>query len=80
MTPLENLRYTDKILGGAEETERRKEVIVDGPGGEVDRVYLRASDRLKLSWGEEGAGGGGVEMKKKNLCDVVVSLISLSLL
>ncbi|GAA5826778.1 hypothetical protein JCM5353_003232 [Sporobolomyces roseus] len=72
VTPLENLRYTDKILGGAEETERRKEVMVDGPGGEVDRVYLRASDRLKLSWGEEGAGGGGVEMKKKNLCDVVL--------
>ena len=37
----------------------------------MDRVYLRASDRLKLSWGE----GGGVEMRKKNLCDVVVSLL-----
>jgi len=40
----------------------------------VDRVYLRASDRLKLSWGE----GGGVEMRKKNLCDVVVRVHPLS--
>ncbi|GAA5923016.1 glucose-6-phosphate 1-epimerase [Sporobolomyces koalae] len=69
VSPLENLRYADKVQGGKEETERRKVVTVDGPEGEVDRVYLRAPDRLKVSY--EGHPGS-IELKKKNLVDVVL--------
>ncbi|GAA5870292.1 hypothetical protein JCM16303_001951 [Sporobolomyces ruberrimus] len=70
VTPLENLSYLDKVQGNKEELiERRKVVNVDGPKGEVDRVYLRAPDKLRLSY--EGQPGS-VELHKKNLADVVL--------
>ncbi|GAA5835298.1 hypothetical protein JCM3766R1_004745 [Sporobolomyces carnicolor] len=75
-SPLENLSYTDKVHdGGREEfVESRKVVTVDGPKGEVDRVYLRAPDKLKLSFDGDGAQSppSSVELKKKNLADVVL--------
>lgn len=73
VTPLENLSYLDKVQGNKEELiERRKIVNVDGPKGEVDRVYLRAPDKLRLSY--EGQPGS-VELHKKNLADVVVRFL-----
>ncbi|GAA5908267.1 glucose-6-phosphate 1-epimerase [Sporobolomyces salmoneus] len=70
VTPLENVSYLDKVQGNKEEfVERRKKVVVEGPKGEVDRVYLRAPDRLRIGYqGEKGS----VEVRKKNLADVVL--------
>ncbi|GAA5921896.1 hypothetical protein JCM1841_000968 [Sporobolomyces salmonicolor] len=69
VTSLENLTFVDKVAGGAHDTERRKTVEVDGPKGEVDRVYYRAPNRLRMEW--EGKSGA-VEVHKKNLADVVL--------
>ncbi|GAA6062085.1 hypothetical protein JCM10212_006508 [Sporobolomyces blumeae] len=70
VTPLQNLEFADKVQGGAVETERRDVVYVDGPDGEVDRVYWRAPDRLALAWSD--GDKAQVEIKKKNLADVVL--------
>ncbi|GAA5887580.1 hypothetical protein JCM6882_001456 [Rhodosporidiobolus microsporus] len=50
VTPLENLTFSDKLAGGACDVERRRVVDVDGPGGEVDRVYFNAPDALKIAY------------------------------
>ncbi|GAA6001877.1 hypothetical protein JCM10207_002361 [Rhodosporidiobolus poonsookiae] len=50
VTPLENLVFADKLQGGATDTERRRVVEVDGPGGEVDRVYYNAPDALTIAY------------------------------
>ncbi|GAA5980216.1 hypothetical protein JCM11641_005509 [Rhodosporidiobolus odoratus] len=50
VTPLENLTFADKLVGGATDVERRRLVDVDGPGGEVDRVYSNAPDTLKIAY------------------------------
>ncbi|GAA5994968.1 glucose-6-phosphate 1-epimerase [Rhodotorula paludigena] len=71
VTPLENLAFADKAGpkdGLTKEAERRKVVDVDGPGGEVDRVYFRAPDRLELATGAAGT----VRVHKKGLPDVVL--------
>ncbi|GAA6032695.1 hypothetical protein JCM8097_000746 [Rhodosporidiobolus ruineniae] len=50
VTPLENLQFADKLAGGATDVERRRVVDVDGPDGEVDRVYFNAPDALKIAY------------------------------
>ncbi|TNY21808.1 galactose mutarotase-like domain-containing protein, partial [Rhodotorula diobovata] len=72
VTPLESLAFLDKVAGAKQkETERRKVVDVDGPKGEVDRVYYRAPDRLELAFG--GAQQGEVlKVHKTNLPDAVL--------
>ncbi|GAA5832154.1 hypothetical protein JCM11251_004259 [Rhodosporidiobolus azoricus] len=50
VTPLENLSFADKLQGGAVDVERRRVVEVDGPDGEVDRVYYNAPDALKIQY------------------------------
>ncbi|GAA5949548.1 hypothetical protein JCM3765_002699 [Sporobolomyces pararoseus] len=71
ITPLENLSYLDKVSDDPKEEkiETRKVVNVDGPGGEVDRVYLRSSDKLKIYYENQP---GSIELRKKNLADVVL--------
>ncbi|GAA5913514.1 hypothetical protein JCM8208_000696 [Rhodotorula glutinis] len=71
VTPLESLAFVDKVTGGkhGKETERRKVVDVDGPKGEVDRVYYRAPDHLELAF---PAAGDVLKVHKTNLPDVVL--------
>ncbi|KAK4703300.1 glucose-6-phosphate 1-epimerase, partial [Phenoliferia sp. Uapishka_3] len=64
---LTGLSFVDKVQGGAKGLEDRKEVLVDGPKGEVDRVYHKAPDALGLSW-----SGGEAKVTKENLADVVL--------
>lgn len=70
MTPLGGLEYVDKVLGGAKGVEERAVVAVDGPAGEVDRVYFGAPDTLEVSYAN---ASGGMEFTKTGLADVVVS-------
>lgn len=64
---LTGLTYVDKVRGGAKDIEDRQEVKVDGPNGEVDRVYYGAPDELALTW-----EGGEARVVKSGLADVVV--------
>ncbi|KAL8276262.1 hypothetical protein RQP46_011336 [Phenoliferia psychrophenolica] len=64
---LTGLSFVDKVQGGARGLEEREEVTVDGPKGEVDRVYFGAPDVLALNW-----EGGRAEVSKRNLADVVL--------
>lgn len=70
ITPLGGKSFVDKVQGGAKGVEGRAVVDVDGPGGEVDRVYFGVPDSLELSY--EGVRGG-LEVAKVGLSDVVVS-------
>lgn len=70
ITPLGGKSFVDKVQGGAKGVEGRAVVDVDGPGGEVDRVYFGVPDSLELSY--EGVTGG-LEVTKVGLSDVVVS-------
>lgn len=70
VSPLHNLAYNDKVTGEQKVNEGRKVVDVDGPKGEVDRVYFRAPDELTIAY------KGRTEMvkvKKTNLPDATVS-------
>ncbi|KAI5475055.1 hypothetical protein MNV49_002047 [Pseudohyphozyma bogoriensis] len=67
-TPLTGLTYADKVQGNQKFTENRETVKVEGPNGEVDRVYFGADDELKLVY----AGKGEAKVLKKNLSDVVL--------
>ncbi|BGP36731.1 hypothetical protein JCM10449v2_000633 [Rhodotorula kratochvilovae] len=72
VTPLENLAYADKVApndGTTKQPERRRVVDVDGPGGDVDRVYFRAPDRLELAFPTEG---DVVKVHKTGLPDAVL--------
>ncbi|GAA6050470.1 hypothetical protein JCM3770_002612 [Rhodotorula araucariae] len=72
VTPLESLVYADKVAphdGKTKQPERRKVVDVDGPGGEVDRVYYRAPDRLELAF---PAADEVVKVRKSGLPDAVL--------
>ncbi|KAM0748008.1 galactose mutarotase-like protein [Meredithblackwellia eburnea MCA 4105] len=64
---LKGLSYADKVQGGTKFTEERETVVVDGPKGEVDRVYYGAPNQLGLAWDK-----GGVKVTKKGLADVVL--------
>ncbi|POY71415.1 hypothetical protein BMF94_5727 [Rhodotorula taiwanensis] len=69
VSPLHNLAYNDKVTGEQKVNEGRKVVDVDGPKGEVDRVYFRAPDELTIAY------KGRTEMvkvKKTNLPDAVL--------
>ncbi|BGP12757.1 hypothetical protein JCM10213v2_000674 [Rhodosporidiobolus nylandii] len=69
VTPLENLTFADKLAGGAVDVERRRLVEVDGPGGEVDRVYFNAPDALTIAYkGRTDA----VHVQKKGFESVVL--------
>lgn len=70
VTPLGGLEYIDKVLGGVKAKEERAVVEVDGPAGEVDRVYLGAPASLEVSYAD---ASGGMECTKTGLTDVVVS-------
>lgn len=65
-----SLTFRDKVQGGKEGTEDRDKVPVDGPGGEMDRVYLKTPDVLNV--GYQGQRGG-MRVSKKGLSDAVVS-------
>lgn len=67
--PLDGLHYIDKVSGGTKHVESNKEVLIDGPGGEVDRVYYGAQDVLSMRW-----EGGGMQVTKAGFPDVVVRL------
>ncbi|KAK4054909.1 hypothetical protein OIV83_000833 [Microbotryomycetes sp. JL201] len=69
VSPLRGLTLRDKVQGNAESTEGRDAVDVQGPNGEVDRVYFDAPDILKVTY--EGAEGEMI-VKKQNLADVVL--------
>ncbi|KAK4058030.1 hypothetical protein OIO90_000769 [Microbotryomycetes sp. JL221] len=69
VAPLKGLTLRDKVQGGAESRETRDVVEVQGPNGEVDRVYLQADDNLKITY--EGVDGE-MSIKKNNLADVVL--------
>lgn len=70
VTPLGGLTYVDKVNGGERGVEERAVVEVEGPLGEVDRVYFGAKDSLEISW--RGEEMGRVEVRKEGLRDVVV--------
>ncbi|GAA6022544.1 hypothetical protein JCM11491_005595 [Sporobolomyces phaffii] len=72
VTPLEHVSFSDKVQGGATDVERRPVVVVDGPKGEVDRVYLRAPDKLRVAYDPATGATGSIELRKKNLADVVL--------
>lgn len=69
VTPLGGLTFVDKVKGGARGKEGRAVVDVDGPKGEVDRVYLNAPSNLEVNFG----GAGRMNLSKSGLSDVVVS-------
>jgi hypothetical protein len=71
VSPLENLAYNDKVTGEQKVNESRKVVDVDGPKGEVDRVYFRAPDELTIAY---KGRTDSVKVTKNNLPDAVVSL------
>lgn len=68
--PLKALKIKDKAAGGKESTEEREVVNVDGPGGEVDRVYFQAPDELTVKY---DGHSGGIKLVKRSLEDAVVS-------
>ncbi|KAM0793253.1 hypothetical protein ACM66B_000715 [Microbotryomycetes sp. NB124-2] len=69
VAPLGGLTFRDKVQGNVESKEDRDVVDVQGPNGEVDRVYLQAPDTLQVTY--EGAEGEMV-VKKQSLADVVL--------
>lgn len=71
--PLGGLHYVDKVNGGTKAVESEKEVVIDGPGGEIDRVYYGAEDVLTMRW-----EGGGMQVTKSGFPDVVVSRRSMT--
>lgn len=72
VSPLDNLAYNDKVTGEQKVNESRKVVEVDGPKGEVDRVYFRAPDELTIAYkGRTDL----VKVTKTNLPDAVVSFL-----
>jgi hypothetical protein len=72
VTPLNTLTFIDKVTGGKEGKEDREVVEVQGPKGEVDRVYYHAPNVLEIKY--EGASGS-MKITKEHLDDVVVSLV-----
>lgn len=71
VSPLQNLAYSDKVTGEKKAHEGRQVVEVDGPKGEVDRVYFIAPDELTIAYKDRPEV---VKVHKSNLPDVVVSL------
>lgn len=71
--PLGGLHYVDKVNGGSKAIESEKEVVIGGPGGEIDRVYYGAEDVLTMRW-----EGGGMQVTRSGFPDVVVSRRSRS--
>ncbi|GAA5850148.1 hypothetical protein JCM8547_001024 [Rhodosporidiobolus lusitaniae] len=69
VTPLENLVFADKLQGGKEESERRRVVEVDGPGGEVDRVYYNTPDALTIAY---SGRADSLQVTKKGFESVVL--------
>lgn len=63
---LAGVRYLDKVEAGAERTEERETVTI---GGETDRVYLAAPDRLRI---HDGESGRTVVVEKRGFRDAVV--------
>jgi glucose-6-phosphate 1-epimerase len=61
---LKGLQYVNKVKGGVEETETRDIVDVSTF---TDSIYRDAPDDIVATW-----EGGGVELKKRHLKDVVV--------
>lgn len=76
VTPLGNLTFVDKVQGGSRGKEERAVVNVDGPKGECDRVYLKASNNLEVNFG----GAGRMNLSKSGLSDVVVSYFLFGIL
>lgn len=70
VSPLDNLAYNDKVTGEQKVNESRKVVDVDGPKGEVDRVYFRAPNELTIAY---KGRTDSVKVTKTNLPDAVVS-------
>ena len=70
VSPLDNLAYNDKVTGEQKVNESRRVVDVDGPKGEVDRVYFRAPDELTIAY---KGRTDSVKVTKTNLPDAVVS-------
>ncbi|BGP21716.1 hypothetical protein JCM10295v2_000591 [Rhodotorula toruloides] len=66
---LENLAYNDKVSGEQKVTERRKEVVIDGPNGEIDRVYFRAPNELVMRFKGQTET---VKVTKSGFADAVV--------
>lgn len=62
--PLKSVQYVDKVKGGIEETESREAVDVLNF---TDSIYRDAPDDITVTW-----EGGGIELKKRNLKDIVV--------
>lgn len=75
VSPLDNLAYNDKVTGEQKVNEARKVVNVDGPKGEVDRVYFRAPDELTIAY---KGRTDQVKVTKTNLPDAVVRISNRS--
>lgn len=75
VSSLAGIKYQDKVAGGYH-VEGESRVEVDGPGGEIDRIYYNTNSTLTLSFGEQG----GMNLKKMNFDDVVVSFYYLQAL
>ena len=73
VVPLDGLNYIDKVAGGTKSIEKIREVVIDGPGGEIDRVYLGSEDVLSMRW-----QGGGMQVTKSGFPDVVVGHLSVT--
>ncbi|ORY75674.1 galactose mutarotase-like domain-containing protein, partial [Leucosporidium creatinivorum] len=69
VTPLNTLTFVDKVTGGKQGKEDREVVEVQGPKGEVDRVYYHAPDVLEIKY--EGTPGS-MKVTKEHLADVVL--------
>ncbi|SCZ90797.1 BZ3500_MvSof-1268-A1-R1_Chr1-3g02260 [Microbotryum saponariae] len=67
--PLQGLKFIDKVAGGREGKEDRSVVVVQGPNQEVDRVYHRAPNELRITY--QGSKGS-VTVSKNGLADVVL--------
>ncbi|GAA5980263.1 hypothetical protein JCM10908_001593 [Rhodotorula pacifica] len=69
VSPLENLAYNDKVTGEQKVNEQRNVVDVNGPKGEVDRVYFQAPNELTIAYkGRTDL----VKVSKTNLPDAVL--------
>lgn len=69
VSPFKGLKISDKAAGHKESTEEREVVTVDGPGGEVDRVYFQAPDELIVKY---DGHSGGLKLVKRQLEDAVL--------
>ncbi|RKO96805.1 galactose mutarotase-like protein, partial [Caulochytrium protostelioides] len=71
VTGLQGVRYVDKVADGAEATETRESITVDG---EVDRVYVdvKTSPSTRLAVVEKTPGRPTVSVHRSALPDVVV--------